>query len=140
MDQPQRKKPEGFGWFIIEVNDQWTAWQNGNICALSSLVYLQDEHLPLHWEWLVSFSKTGSRLSNEEIKPALKAFGVEDFEEDNHEKGNARKFWMAVDKKYRIPCPCKDEMVIQEGDYSYSVKKGENHDPHNTGAPSAALF
>jgi hypothetical protein len=35
----------------------------------------------------------------------------------------ARKFWLAVEEKYRVPCPCQDESLIVEGDYKYSVKK-----------------
>lgn len=120
---PQRKAPQGEGWEIIEINKNYTAWQKGYICALSSVISVIDEHQPAHWEWLVSFSKGGkSRLSNTELRPALKAFCIENFEEDNHEKGIARKFWLAVEEKYRRPCPCKDEMVITEGDYQYSVK------------------
>lgn len=120
---PARKIPEGFGWYIIEMNEKYTAWQNGYICALSSVAHISDEHLPPHYEWLVSFSNMGKwRLSDKDVGRALKAFGAEDFEEDNHESGVARKYWMAVEEKYRRPCPCKDEMVITEGDYKYSVK------------------
>lgn len=119
-----RRKPQGFGWIKIMENSDYTAWQNGQICALSSMVHVSDEHQPAHWEWLVSFSKMGrERLTNKEIAPALKAFDAENFEEDNHESGKARKFWLAVDEKYRKPCPCKNEEVITEGDYQYSVEK-----------------
>jgi len=121
---PARKKPFGFEWTIIEVNENWTAWKAGDTCALSSVVYIEDEHLPPHYEWLVSFSKNGLyRLSNKEIKPALKAFDLYLFEEDNHEIGIARKYWLAVEEKYRKPCPCKDEKQIIEDDYIYSIKK-----------------
>lgn len=123
--KPERRKPEGFGWIIVEVNEQYTAWQNGHICALSSVVFVEDEHLPPHWEWLVSFSNMGRlRLSDYQVLKGLKAFNAENFEEDNHERGIARKYWLAVEEKYRKPCPCKDELVISEGDYKYSVKKG----------------
>ena len=121
---PERKNPSGFGWSLIEINEDFTAWQNGNICALSSIVFLSDEHLPPHWEWLVSFSNMGRlRLSDKEIKPALQSFDALEFEEDNHESGAARKYWLAVLEQYRKPCPCKDEMTITEGDYKYSVKR-----------------
>lgn len=121
---PQRKIPEGFGWNFIEINENWTAWQKGNVCALSSVIQVEDEHLPLHWEWLVSFSNMGKKvLSNDELKQPLKDFGAEEFEEDNHEKGIARKFFMAVEPRFRKPCPCKDEILITEGEYQYSIKK-----------------
>lgn len=121
---PQRKIPQGFGWSVIEINENWTAWQNGNVCALSSVIQVIDEHLPLHWEWLISFSNMGKKvLSNDELKQPLKHFGAEEFEEDNHEKGIARKFFMAVEPRFRKPCPCKDEILITEGEYQYSIKK-----------------
>lgn len=119
----ERRKPTA-GWMMIGVTSDWTQWQCGHLCALSSLVNVYDEHQPAHWEWLISFSNMGKkRLSNEEIKICLRDFGAEDFMEDNHEPGIARKFWFAVDEKYRVPCPCQDETVIVEGDYKYSVKK-----------------
>lgn len=119
----QRRKPSG-NWTLIDINPQFTAYQRGQFCALSSLVNVYDEHQPAHWEWLISFSKMGmARLSNAEVQQCLKDFGAEDFMEDNHEPGIARKFWLAVEEKYRVPCPCQDEQVIVEGDYRYSVKK-----------------
>lgn len=118
-----RRTPSG-AWSIGMVTKEWTQWQCGHLCALSSVVYVSDEHQPAHWEWLISFSNMGKkRLSNEEIKICLRDFGAEEFLEDNHEPGIARKFWFAVDEKYRVPCPCQDENVIVEGDYRYSVKK-----------------
>lgn len=65
------------------------------------------------------------RLRDDEIIICLKDFGAEDFVEDNHEAGIARKFWLAVEERYRAPCPCQDENVIVEGDYRYSVKIDE---------------
>ena len=128
MGKPERLKPEN-GWTLLGVYKDYTAYQKGKFCALSSTIYISDEHLPLHWEWLISFSNMGqSRLSNQDIKRCLKDFNAESFEEDNHEKGIARKFWLAVDEKYRKPCPCKDEEVITEGDYQYSVKKDSTNE------------
>lgn len=119
----QRRAPTG-SWTLIDINQNYTAYQRGQFCALSSLVNVYDEHQPAHWEWLVSFSKVGNaRLSNAEIKECLRDFGAEDFMEDNHEPGVARKFWLAVEEKYRVPCPCQDEKLIVEGDYRYSVKE-----------------
>lgn len=122
-DAPIRKAPDS-SWSLFGVYEDYTAYQKGGWCALSSVAYLHDEHLPPHWEWVISFSYMGkARLSDAEVKRCLKDFGAEDFEEDNHEPGIARKFWLAVEHQYRKPCPCKDEVVITEGDYQYSVKK-----------------
>jgi hypothetical protein len=116
-----RRIPQN-GWSLIGVYPEYTAWQKGAVRALSSLIEVEDEHLPLHHEWLVSFSQESRRpLNNKHIEKCLQDFGAIDFMEDNHERGIARKFWLAVDPKYRIPCPCKDEMTVNEGDYSYSV-------------------
>lgn len=120
----ERRKPDNSGWTMLGVTPEWTQWQCGEFFALSSMVNVYDEHQPAHWEWLISFSNMGRKLlSNEEILFCLRDFGAEDFIEDNHEPGIARKFWLSVDEKYRVPCPCQDEDVIVEGDYKYSVKK-----------------
>lgn len=120
----QRRVPTG-GWTVMGIYPQYTAYQQGRFCALSSLVDVYDDHQPAHWEWLISFSNMGNaRLSNAEIQKCLKDFNALDFMEDNHEPGVARKFWLAVEEKYRVPCPCQNEHVIVEGDYKYSVKKG----------------
>ena len=72
----------------------------------------------------MSFSMRGQRhLTKKEMNRVIKDWKMEEFEEDNHERGIARKFWMAVDPKYRIPCPCKDEEIVTEGDYQWSRKK-----------------
>lgn len=125
MEQPQRRSPTA-NWSLIGIYPEYTAYQHGNMCALSGVYQVRDEHLPLHWEWLLSFSSMGnSRLSNQDISRCLKDFEAEYFEEDNHERGIARKFWLAVDPQYRKPCPCKDEIVLTEGEYQYSVTKGQ---------------
>ncbi len=120
---PPRKAPNS-KWALIGVHPGFTAYQRKYMCALSSIAFIRDKHQPSHWEWIVSFSNMGQqRLSNSEIAICLKDFGIEDFLEDNHEPGIARKFWQAVEERYRKPCPCKDETLITEGDYQYSVKK-----------------
>lgn len=124
MNQIQRRKPTG-GWNLVSIEEEYTRYIKGPFMALSSVVNVYDEHLPPHLEWLISFSKINSHVApnNNEIAHLLKDFGAEDFLEDNHEPGRSRKFWLAVEEKYRVPCPCKDEKTIVEGDYEYSVKK-----------------
>ena len=123
--RPERKKPNS-NWSLIAITTDYTAWQMGQWCALSSVALLNEEHLPAHWEWLISFSRLGkARLSDKEIRQCLKDFDALDFEEDNHEPGISRKFWLAVDHKYRKPCPCKDEVIVAEDEYLYSKKKSD---------------
>lgn len=125
MPLAERRKPTS-AWTMLNITSSWTQWQRGHFCALSSLVNVYDEHQPAHWEWLISFSNMGKkRLSNAEIQNCLKDFNAEDFMEDNHEPGIARKFWLAVEEKYRVQCPCQDETVIVDGDYRYSVKNDD---------------
>lgn len=122
---PRKRPPET--WQCIGITSDYSMWQLRHLCALSSVAYLQDEHQGPHWEWVVSFSDRGNkRLSDADIRYCLQAFEAEGFEEDNHERGIARKFWLAIDPQYRKPCPCKDETVIVEGDYQYSVKESTN--------------
>lgn len=122
--EPQRIKPQGNGWSLLGIYKDYTAYQKGRLSALSSICFIEDEHLPPHWEWLISFSNMGKeRLNDKGIEICLRDFAAEDFVEDNHEKGVARKFWKAVEEKYRQPCLCKDELVITEGEYQYSIKK-----------------
>jgi hypothetical protein len=122
---PVTRKSPATGWSMLDVMTLWTRWCRGNYLALSSVAYIDDQHQPPHWEWVVSFSHThGRRLTNEEVLECLRDFDAGDFEEDNHEDGIVRKFWLAVDPQYRTPCPCKDEDIVTEGDYSYSIKKG----------------
>jgi hypothetical protein len=64
---------------------------------------------------MLSFSKMGrSRLSDKEVLSALTAFNAENFEEDNHESSVAQKYFLAVEGRFRAPCPFKDEVIINE--------------------------
>lgn len=124
MTAPERRKPTSGHWVLEQINKDYTVWRKGQFYCLSSVVFISDEHLPPHWEWLISFSWGGRKeLNNAQIKECLTDFEALNFEEDNHERGNARKFWLAIDQKYRKPCPCKDEIIITEGEYQYSQKR-----------------
>lgn len=57
------------------------------------------------------------RVTSDELRVALTAFGMVSAEEDNHHPGNARHFWMPVDPSRRVDCECKtDEKTIVETD------------------------
>lgn len=125
----ERRQPVSLeNWIVIGVYKNFTAFQHkiNGVRALSSLIHVKEDHLPPHWEWLISFSIMGKkRVPKNMVKWCLEQFGSEDFEEDNHEPGIVREFFLAVDPELRVPCPCKDEILIRDGDYEYSVKKGE---------------
>lgn len=125
INKPPAYKPSGGGWSFSSFVEAGMAWQHiTGICAISSIVWVNDEHEPeFHWEWLVSFSVMGrQRVTNKQLEFVLRDWSMQDFEEDNHEPGIARKFWLAVEQRFRKPCPCKDEIIKSEGEYSWSEK------------------
>lgn len=121
-NNPKRMQPIAAGWWLEKIDPEFTVWRKGLFKCLSSVVYISDEHLPPHWEWLISFSYSGKTLNDNQVKEVLNEWGALEFEEDNHERGVVRKFWLAVEHRFRKPCPCKDEKIITEGNYSYSQK------------------
>jgi len=117
------RKIGALGWNVIGILPEFTMWQKGEYRALSSLANIDDGHQPPHYEWIVSFSKQSREvLTDAEIAKCLADFDALDFEEDNHEPGIARKFFLPVEHQYRKPCPCKDERIVSLGDYKYSTK------------------
>jgi hypothetical protein len=96
--------------------------------AISSLAYVQEKETDEpHWEWIVSFSGAEKTvLPDDKIKQYLKDFNFSDAEEDNHEPGFARKFFLAVEEKHRKKCECKDEEQVHLSEnyvYSRKIKK-----------------
>lgn len=49
LDGAKRRTPIS-DWKMLLVTQEWTQWQLGHLCALSSLVNVYDEHQPAHWE------------------------------------------------------------------------------------------
>ena len=126
-NKPKTKSPRGFWYFRGPTSYGATIWANSAqiIVAISGVHWVANSVDPPHWEWCISFSSNGGRCSDNQIEYALEAFDFEGAEEDNHEPGIARKFWLAVDEKYRKPCPCKDEEIVTESDgYQWSKKRG----------------
>ncbi|WP_339862279.1 hypothetical protein [Paremcibacter congregatus] len=131
-DKPPSRQPNGAGWKFIGLIEAGAGWRHSKgICAISSVAWVNDDHEPeRHWEWLISFSVMGRhRVSNKDLKWILKDWDMENFEEDNHEPGIARKFWLAIEERFRKPCPCKDEIIKSEGEYFWSEKVEKNSNP-----------
>lgn len=133
-DKPRELRPTVPGWTEIRVPAETpllgdatikaaSAWQRGATCVLSSL---DDAELPdrsgIGLQWHISISRIGrggatTRPHWNDVRAALRAFRMARAEEDNHEPGNARHFWMPLDPAHRVDCECKtDEQVIVEPD------------------------
>lgn len=68
-------------------------------------------------QWHVSVSRRGKRPDDADVARALRAFQMENAEEDNHHPGVARHFFMPVDPSRRVTCECKtEETVVTEPD------------------------
>lgn len=122
------RRPSGREW--LEVRNpaapvgSWvlacSTWSDGRLFVISTLV---DAELPdgsgaTGLQWHVSISRgKGKRAKPLEIRRALRAFDFVSAEEDNHEPGAARHFWMPVDPSRRVDCECKEtEDVITDRD------------------------
>lgn len=124
------KEPLEPGWTKIAPWSNGAGWQKGRLCVISTVAVME---LPAGGgtgpTWLVSVSiqrDTGNRRAKDhEVRRALAAFGMREAEEDNHEPGIARKFFMPFDRAQRGICECKtDESVIVEADgYTYSTRR-----------------
>lgn len=86
-----------------------SAWQYGPTCVLSALV---DAELPdksgTGPTWHISVSRMGKRPKDHDLRRALRAFQMQEAEEDNHHPGNARHFFLSVDPAHRTDCECKE--------------------------------
>lgn len=124
---PDAKRPKIPLWEFIGASDAGNQYRHikTKAIAISAAVEVQEDHLPRHWCWLLTLSGRNRRvLSDAEVKRYQLNFGMQEAEEDNHEAGFVRKFWLPVDPQYRIPCPCKDEEQIKIGRYyTFSRKK-----------------
>ncbi len=90
----------------------YSAWTNGRVLVISALE-LADYPTGVGSgpQWHLSISAFGKRAEDKLCQRALKAFGLARAEEDNHEPGNARHFWLPVDPAHRVDCECKADEV-----------------------------
>ena len=117
---PRAKAPAGLDWTPAGRSGGAESWQSGRVLVLSSIAPMQLPGAPegvVGPTWLVSVSSRGRRAKPHEIRRALRAFDMTHAEEDNHEPGIARKFFMPVDPAFRGVCECKvEERVVTEAD------------------------
>lgn len=93
-------------------------WMRRRILAISTCVHAEAPNgvgsIP---QWHISFTNEGRRCTDEEVRMSLASFRLTGADEDNHEPGMARHFWMPLDPKRRVDCECKTtEKVMIEPD------------------------
>lgn len=127
----RERRPRFPGWAEIttaEMRSAWrrsgttqplglSAWQKGRICCISGLelATYPDRSGGTGPQWHLSVTLLRQHPPDSVIRIALAAFDLEAAEEDNHEPGNARHFWMPVDPQHRVECECKaDEQLVVE--------------------------
>lgn len=125
---PPPKGPSGLDWTPVPALPGMAGWASGPLLVMSSVASMQLPGAPegvAGPTWLVSVSSRGRRAKVKEIRRALRAFDMREAEEDNHEPGIARKFFMPVDPAFRSVCECKlSERVVTEPDgYQWTTPK-----------------
>lgn len=124
------KRPGGAGWEEGEVPSQLlgeatpiSMWVNGRFRAISELKEVELPGGGIGPTWIISISRMGARRPRiRETRRLLRDFGMWPCEEDNHEPGIARKFWLPVDPAERGICECKtdEEQVVEPDGYTWS--------------------
>ena len=105
-----------------------STWVNGPFVVISSLITVEHHSGNVGPEWLISISRRrrqSNRCNSRESRRVLRQFGMYPAEEDNHEPGMARKFWLPVDPAERGVCECKtnEEQVRESDGYTWSRRK-----------------
>ena len=121
------KRPTGAGWSWFEPpiyrGANASGWLRGNFRILSQIDNIELPKGGIGPQWIVSISRRGRRRPTvKECRRLLRHFGMGSAEEDNHEKGIARKFWLPVDPAERVDCECKvdEEQVVEADGYTWS--------------------
>lgn len=127
LRQKQERRPHDGGWAQIPLPAfppgyppqgtlSLTRWTRDGVMVMSALEYAQypdgDGAGPI---WHISISKDGQRAGDDICQATLATFGLEGADEDNHEPGVGRNFWLPVDPSKRTGCECKEtERVVVE--------------------------
>lgn len=129
-----RRRPKDGAWSLFDTLNLPTGdadrWFLGSELAPEIVVLSAVERAEygsgIEWQFHISVSANGRRADNDAVKRALLDFDMEGAEEDNHDPGIARHFWLPVNKSAGvITCECKDtEKTIVEADgYTYQKLK-----------------
>jgi hypothetical protein len=102
------------------LGDDHHVWSRHRLRVISS-VGRMDFRGEQRWQWLISVGLRGgqARPNDDELARALKDFGMGKAEEDNHEPGVSRKFFLLCDLPAGSApqCECKEtEETVVESD------------------------
>ena len=126
------KSPKGSGWVDggptpshVTLGYEGRCWlyPEQGFTVISAVEVAKDpQDIDKGPEYHVSISRNRQRCTRNEARFVLKAFGMEDADEDNHVPGGfVRNFWMPVaENLVGHVCPCKDDepaMVEDKGDF-----------------------
>jgi hypothetical protein len=129
----REKHPRTGGWqyrgAAPQLRPPASVWQKGRFLVVSSLdqAELPDGSGQSGPQWHLSISILGAarRARDEEVARALAVFGLAGAEEDNHEPGRARHFWLVVDPARRVECECKttETVSVEPDGHRWSTPK-----------------
>lgn len=133
------KRPPAWRWRIHETDfmgpngEALSSILDGVVCVRGRMVVisaLELAELPdgsgdagPQWHISASFGVGAKRrLTDDEVKRVLHDFGMTGAEEDNHEPGRARHFWLPVDPARRVDCQCKttEEVHVEPDGHRWS--------------------
>lgn len=103
-------------------------WRHGDVFVISELAVMDmPDGNGTGMQWHISVSTNGERPKPKHLQRALKAFDMQQAEEDNHHPGVSRHFFLVVDPSRRVDCECKvEERVHVEPDgYTWSNDPAE---------------
>lgn len=119
---PVAKSPAGASWTMVNLaSGLWRHVSGIQVISKLEVVPYPDDETVSGPQWHVSVTRAGKRgivrPYQSDVDLALADFDMVGAEEDNHEPGMARHFWMPVDPAHRVDCQCKaDEDLIVEPD------------------------
>lgn len=128
---PRSPQPKGDAWSLAACfsvdGDVIHRWVNGSIIACASRHAAVESH---HSKLIVpsfhlSISDSGHRASDDVIRGVLADFNLEGAEEDNHQSGVARHFWLDEGRSVQPECECKrtEETVVEPDGYRWQKER-----------------
>lgn len=104
---------------LLEQSLDLAVYDRHGIRAISTVVMAKAPNGPeVIPQYHISFSLIAgeARATDRDCAVCLASFHLTGADEDNHEPGRARHFWMPLDPRHRVECECKDETIIVEPD------------------------